>query len=91
MADGIVTLGEIGKTLPMLRVVCDRCGREGRYRTAKLIAKYGAGASVAPFQDDLTRDCPKRNDPKIVLGHGCAPLFPDLVLLPRNQPRKRKD
>ena len=32
---GIVALGEIAKTLPMLRVVCNRCGREGRYRHAK--------------------------------------------------------
>lgn len=73
-----VTLAEIAEYLPILRVVCDRCGRRGRYRTDKLVAKYGADASIQPFQDDITRDCPKRNDPTIELGRGCAPLCPDL-------------
>lgn len=36
-----ITLTEIAARLSMLRVVCDRCGCEGRYRTDKLVAKYG--------------------------------------------------
>lgn len=72
----------------MLRVACDRCGRSGRYRTDKLFAKYGADATVQPFQEDITRDCPRRHDHALELGTGCAPLMPDLRLLPRNHPRK---
>jgi len=83
---GPITLGEIAETLPMLRVICERCGREGRYRTAQLVAKYGADSPVQPLQDDLTRDCPEKIDPHYPLGK-CAPMMPDLLLLPRNQPR----
>jgi hypothetical protein len=28
-----------------------------------------------------------RHDPTLPFGAGCAPLMPDLMLLPRNQPR----
>ena len=45
---GVITFGEIAETLSMLNVVCDRCGRRGRYRLDKLIAKYGAGSQAAP-------------------------------------------
>ena len=83
---GVVTLGEIAETLTMLTVQCDRCGRRGRYRVDKLIAKYGAGASVTPFQNDLTKDCPEKNDPRYPFGK-YAPMMPDLMLLPRNQPK----
>ncbi|HVA12651.1 MAG TPA: hypothetical protein VNF99_05345 [Stellaceae bacterium] len=72
------TLGEIAAKLRMLRVECDRCGRTRRYKTDKLIAKYGAGASIQPFQDDFTRDCPRRDDSMFELGKGCTPLCPDL-------------
>lgn len=78
---GYVTLSEIAARLPMLRVRCDRCGREGKYRTDKLVAKYGADASIEPFQNEITQDCPKRHDAKIELGKGCAPLCPDLSKL----------
>lgn len=75
---GYVSLGEIAAKLRMLRVKCDRCGREGRYSTARLVAKYGADASIQPLQDEITADYPRRTDPKIELGAGCAPLCPDL-------------
>jgi|KBSMisStaDraftv2_1062788.scaffolds.fasta_scaffold330900_1 hypothetical protein len=60
---GDITFGEIAETLSMLNVVCDRCGRRGRYRLDKLIAKYGAGSHVQPLQEDLTKDCPEKHDP----------------------------
>jgi hypothetical protein len=89
MRSGAITFAEIAETLPMLTVVCERCGRRGRYRTAQLVAKYGADANVQPLQDDLTRDCPQKVDPRYPFGK-CAPMMPDLLLLPRNQPRERK-
>lgn len=82
-----ISLGEIAEHLPMLNVQCARCGRHGRYSTDKLVAKYGADATVQPFQEDITKDCPRWQDHTLELGTGCAPLMPDLRLLPRNQPR----
>ena len=87
---GAVTLGEIAAHLPMLFVECRNCGRRGRYSTAKLVEKYGAASTVQPFQDDLRRDCPERDDPRWPYGK-CAPLMPQLLWLPRNQPRKSRD
>jgi hypothetical protein len=78
-------LGHIAKHLPMLRVECDRCGRKGRYHTDKLVAKYGAVATLQPLQEELTKDCPHKRDPRFPFGK-CAPLFPDLRKLPINQP-----
>lgn len=75
---GYVSLGEIAAKLRMLRIECDRCGRAGRYRIDKLVAKYGADASIQPLQEEITADCPRRADPKIELSAGCAPLCPDL-------------
>ena len=75
---GYVSLGEIAAKLRVLRIECDRCGRFGRYRTDKLVARYGGDASIEPLQDDITADCPRRRDATIELGAGCAPLCPDL-------------
>src|SRR6185437_16294769 len=83
------TLGYIAEHLLMLNVHCDRCGRHGRYRTAKLVEKYGADANVQPFQEDLTRDCPHKHDKHYPYGK-CFPAFPELRTLPTNQPRERR-
>ena len=83
---GFITMGEIAETQAMLIVQCDRCGRHGRYNTARLVEKYGADANVQPLQDDLTRDCPEKIYARYPFGK-CAPMMPDLLLLPRNQPK----
>jgi hypothetical protein len=71
-----VNLGYIARHLAMLNVQCDRCGRKGRYRTDKLLAKYGAESSREEFQNDLTRDCPGKKDIHWPFGK-CFPAFPD--------------
>jgi hypothetical protein len=63
-----------------------RCGRHGRYRTDKLLAKYGPDETLQPFQEELTRDCPHKRDLRLPFGK-CAPLFPDLRNLSINQPK----
>ncbi len=78
MAKGIISWGEIAEKLPLLIVECRNCGRRGQYRTAPLVKKYGADSSIAQFQADITKNCPKRSDPTVALGHGCAPLCPQL-------------
>jgi hypothetical protein len=37
--DGSLTLSDIRE--PTLTIICERCGRYGRYRVDKLIAKHG--------------------------------------------------
>lgn len=48
---GVITLGEVAEPLPMLDVECSRCGRHGRYNTAKLVERFDADEAVQPFQD----------------------------------------
>ena len=80
-----ITWGYIARHLPMITVHCDRCGRTGRYRTDKLLARYGDN-DIGGFQRDITANC-ERNDARIELGKGCAPLIASLRELPINRPR----
>ena len=74
---GVITLGESAEPLPMLEVECSRCGRDGRYNTAKLVERFGADEAVQPFQDWITKDCSRRHDSTLALGM-VAPLIPEL-------------
>jgi len=42
--DGSLTLSDIRE--PTLTIVCERCGRHGRYNVARLIAAHGADAKL---------------------------------------------
>ena len=42
--DGSLTLSDIRE--PTLTIVCERCGRHGRYNVARLIAARGADAKL---------------------------------------------
>jgi hypothetical protein len=42
--DGLLTLSDIRE--PTLTIVCERCGRHGRYNVARLIAVHGADAKL---------------------------------------------
>ncbi|MCA6303680.1 MAG: hypothetical protein IM628_02515 [Phenylobacterium sp.] len=60
-----------------VRVACDRCGRQGRYRRSTLVGRFGADASMP---DVLIRiaACPRHgsaSDP-------CGAHFPDLATKP---------
>ena len=56
MAKGIISLGEIADRLPMLVIQYRMCRHRDQYRTDKLVAKYGAGSSIEPFQVNVTKD-----------------------------------
>jgi hypothetical protein len=75
---GYISLGRIAERLNVLVVQCDRCGRRRQYPLWKLIVKYGADASIEPLQNEITAECPRRTDPTVEPGIGCAPLCPDL-------------
>ena len=44
----------------MLRVSCEKCGRDGSYRLNGLIEKRGSDAKLIDWLDELTAECPKR-------------------------------
>ena len=75
---GYISLGRIAERLNVLVVQCDRCGHRGQYPLWKLMVKYGADASIEPLQNEITAECPRRNDQTVELGDGCAPLCQDL-------------
>ena len=66
--DGAIIFADlIGKT-EVLRVTCEKCGRDGRYILARLIRQRGRDGKVIDWLDELTTECPKKiahnmNDP----------------------------
>jgi hypothetical protein len=47
-SDGAVTLADV--RAPTLSIVCERCGRYGRYGVKRLIALHGADARNSRFR-----------------------------------------
>jgi hypothetical protein len=60
MPNGAWSLREF--PLPMVRVKCDKYGRAGQYRTAKLIEQHGADM-VMPELRPVLAQCPRRTIP----------------------------
>jgi hypothetical protein len=58
--DGAIIFADLIGKLDLLRVACDKCGRDGCYGLARLIAKRGRDATVIDWLDELTAECPKR-------------------------------
>ncbi|MGB7454883.1 MAG: hypothetical protein WBM51_04310 [Pseudolabrys sp.] len=46
--------------LDVLRVSCEKCGRDGSYRLNGLIEKRGCDAKLIDWLDELTAECPKK-------------------------------
>jgi hypothetical protein len=59
--DGAIIFSDLIGKLDMLRVSCDKCGRDGCYGLAKLIDKRGRDAKLVDWLDELTADCPKKS------------------------------
>ncbi|MGF7213032.1 hypothetical protein GGE65_007668 [Skermanella aerolata] len=47
--------------LLLVRVLCDKCGRAGQYRTDKLLEQHGAGTTM-PDLRHIIAQCPRRNN-----------------------------
>lgn len=58
--DGAITFNDLIGKIEVLRVRCEKCGRDGRYILFRLIRKHGRYAKVIDWLDELTADCPKR-------------------------------
>ena len=66
--DGAIIFGDLVGKLDVLRVSCEKCGRDRHYILARLIRKRGRNAKIIDWIDELTAECPKRvahnmNDP----------------------------
>jgi hypothetical protein len=74
--DGAIIFSDLIGKLDVLRVTCNRCGRNGRYRLQSLIAKRGSDASVVDWLDELTADCSIKQAQN--WSDRCAARCPDL-------------
>ncbi len=66
--DGAITFADLIGKLDMLRVACDKCGRDGCYGLNRLIERRGRDAKLIDWLDEITADCTKKcagnmNDP----------------------------
>lgn len=81
----LIPLGRVADAgLALLAVSCDRCGRRGRLRVARLLAEWGRLAPVADVVDEARRDCPRwlAQDPDPY--DRCRAVCPDLSALRRD-------
>ena len=66
--DGAIIFSDLIGKLEVLRVTCEKCGRDGSFRLIGLIEVRGRDAKVIDWLDELTAACPKKlarklNDP----------------------------
>jgi hypothetical protein len=67
--DGAIIFSDLTGKLDVLRVSCEKCGRDGGYRLNGLIEKRGRDAKLIDWLDELTAECRKKiahnmNDPR---------------------------
>ena len=66
-----------------IEIDCQKCGRNGRYRKATLIEKYGSDTVLPDLLAQLASDCEFRNK----LGNqGCGALYPALGRVEKRNP-----
>ena len=66
--NGAITFSDLIGKLDLLRVSCEKCGRDGCYGLRRLIAKRGRDGKLTDWLGELTAECPKKiahnmNDP----------------------------
>ena len=66
--DGAIIFSDLIGKLGLLRVSCEKCGRDGSYGLGRLIRERGSNAKLIDWLDVITADCPKKiahdmNDP----------------------------
>jgi hypothetical protein len=74
--DGAIIFADLIGKLDLLRVACEKCGRDGCYGLNRLIERRGRDAKLIDWLDELTADCAKKragnkNDP-------CGARYPQL-------------
>jgi hypothetical protein len=74
------TIGYLVGKLYVLRLECPKCGRQGRYPVARLLAELGPGGRLTDWLHERTADCPQK-DPTGPT-RACGAVMPDLLDLP---------
>ena len=74
--NGAIIFGDLIGKLDMLRVACDKCGRDGRYQLTRLIQDRGRDGKLVDWLDQITADCPKKAT--ISWNDRCGARCPDL-------------
>jgi len=74
--DGAIIFSDLVGKLDVLRIECAECGRSGKYRLARLIARYGRDEKLFTWTDEITANRPRKqarsdSDP-------CGAICPDL-------------
>jgi len=77
--DGAITVGDLVGRLEYLTLECEKCGRRGRYRVARLVEQHGPDHKLTDWQWQLTADCPRRQAAR--MSDWCGAGSPDLVRL----------
>jgi hypothetical protein len=77
--DAIIFSDLIGKH-DLIRVACDKCGRDGCYGLSRLIEGRGRNAKLIDWLDEITADCAKKragnmNDPCGAKSRNCLRCF----------------
>jgi hypothetical protein len=66
--DGAIIFADLIGKLDLLRVACEKCGRDGCYGLHRLIKRRGRDGKLIDWLDELKATCPKTiardmNDP----------------------------
>ena len=75
--DGAIIFVDLIGKLDVLRVSCDKCGRDGCYGLAKLIDKRGRHGKIVDWLEELTADCPKKKS-LLSMSDRCGAKFPQM-------------
>lgn len=70
----------------IVRLDCSLCPRRGRYRLARLVARYGPDADVDLVRRDLAKPCPLLENKGSGMRPACHVSYPDLQRCRRPPP-----
>jgi hypothetical protein len=73
---GSITPADLLDKLDWLVIVCEKCGRRGRYSVARLNERLGPDAKLTDWLAGITADCPRRHS--VDMADRCTALCPDL-------------
>lgn len=70
----------------VVRLDCDLCPRRGRYRLARLVARFGDYASLYRVRRELAKPCHRLENSGTAMRPGCRVDYPDLRYGSRQRP-----
>ena len=63
--DGAIIFGDLIGKLDVLRVSCDKCGRDGRYPVQRLIKDRGRDGKIVDWLDQNHRRLPEEGNDQL--------------------------